>query len=609
VAALLLLGIYVIQHPSEIHLADPDAYMRLVQVEQAAEGGSFHLIGRGNTPYGESLHWTRPVSWGLSWGSVPFRMAFEPQAALLAWSIVSGPLLLIVALLLADAAFRPVLSSIATARWLPLLLLCQPGFLVAFLPGRPDHHAVLLTGWIGLVGLVLAFSSHPTRSRSVAIGLLLALLNWISVESLAATVTALAALSLPLLHLREPGERLRCLAGLAWTTATLWAGTTVAVILEYRTEACLVTYVDSLSLVHVRLFGWITMAVLVALACEWGARQRPFVFRLGLAPACALAAVCGMAITDPLFFKGPYAAVDPEARALWLACVAEVEPLLAGGAAAPGRVLLWAGLPLLGLVACIWERLSDRKPTGPVTPATLWLVVFTALVFYQVRWTSYAAVIGAVFAARALHQIRTWWVERQRGPVVVIGGTLATFAICALPLFGGLLMLGSSPAGSGPASESAPTRTATMFSHDPDTFARFCRWLDAQPGPARGIMTFVDLGPEILYRTRHAVVAVPYHRDGRGLVDSQKFFQTAEGEEARSLFERRRLHWVLLAPGTKEAAFYRAGSGSLYQQLKTGNPPPWLRRVNLPAPFDRDYLLYKAVSPNGPMTGPQDRAR
>src|SRR3546814_13508513 len=40
---------------------------------------------------------------------------------------------------------------------------------------------------------------------------------------------------------------------------------------------------------------------------------------------------------------------------------------------------------------------------------------------------------------------------------------------------------------------------------------------DPQWRSPQTVLAFMDIGPELLYRTRHPVIATPYHRNGTGL--------------------------------------------------------------------------------------------
>ncbi len=53
----------------------------------------------------------------------------------------------------------------------------------------------------------------------------------------------------------------------------------------------------------------------------------------------------------------------------------------------------------------------------------------------------------------------------------------------------------------------------------------------------RSIISDTWLGPELLFRTDHNVLAAPFHMDASGNLDTYRFFSTLLPEEAKTIFE------------------------------------------------------------------------
>ena len=115
------------------------------------------------------------------------------------------------------------------------------------------------------------------------------------------------------------------------------------------------------------------------------------------------------------------------------------------------------------------------------------------------------------------------------------------------------------------------------------------------------ILAYMDIGPELLYRTHHKVVGTPYHRNGDGIYDGHRMLATGDPETARALVEERGIDLVLLCRTPSERAFYADrdgngnGNGNLYQQLDRGLAPDWLQAVELPPALAGDALLYRVL--------------
>src|SRR3546814_9709545 len=102
----------------------------------------------------------------------------------------------------------------------------------------------------------------------------------------------------------------------------------------------------------------------------------------------------------------------------------------------------------------------------------------------------------------------------------------------------------------------------------------------------------MDVGPELLYRTRHRVIGKPYHRNGDGIFDGYRILATTDFDSASAAVDERRIDLVLLCRSTAERAFYEHAEGeeNLYTMLENGAPPTWLldrksKRLNSSQPY------------------------
>ena len=124
--------------------------------------------------------------------------------------------------------------------------------------------------------------------------------------------------------------------------------------------------------------------------------------------------------------------------------------------------------------------------------------------------------------------------------------------------------------------------------------AQIAEFLD-RPRPfgdrARIIATHVDWGPELLYRTRHAVLAAPYHRNASGILDIYRVFSALNPAASKTIVDARGIELVLLCPSPRERLFYggEVEGVTLYQRLLEGRPPPWLAPVALPDAARREF--------------------
>ena len=120
-----------------------------------------------------------------------------------------------------------------------------------------------------------------------------------------------------------------------------------------------------------------------------------------------------------------------------------------------------------------------------------------------------------------------------------------------------------------------------------------CRWRQEK----KRILTYVDFGPEILYRTHHEVIGTPYIRNNSGIWDSYRILTAATDTEAHASILARGINLILLCPLYPEGAFYSSKTqGSAFQQrLMQGQSPPWLRPISLPPDLAKSFQLFEVV--------------
>jgi hypothetical protein len=113
---------------------------------------------------------------------------------------------------------------------------------------------------------------------------------------------------------------------------------------------------------------------------------------------------------------------------------------------------------------------------------------------------------------------------------------------------------------------------------------------------SRIIATHVDYGPQLLYRTGHAVVGTPYHRNGDGILDIHRIFSAGENAESKRLLDARGVELVLFCPSPREEILYEPTTdrSTFYSRIRNGQVPDWLRPVRLPADIG-GFRLYEVV--------------
>jgi hypothetical protein len=118
------------------------------------------------------------------------------------------------------------------------------------------------------------------------------------------------------------------------------------------------------------------------------------------------------------------------------------------------------------------------------------------------------------------------------------------------------------------------------------------------PYPGEVVLADVNDTPELLYKTRILTVGSLYHRNAAAYARLRAAWRTAPSETVPPEIDAAEISLVLgcLSP-QRSALVEDLDRTTLFDQVRTGQPPPWLLRV------DEDprsgHVLYKVVRPAG----------
>lgn len=589
--ALIQFALTAFRGPSVLQngLIDPDSYMRLVRVTELMQGWQWFdsSIERANAPYGDVLHWTRPFDLLLLLLALPIGIAFEPEQALYFAGLFISPLLQLATALLLIWALRPVIRP--EVWFLPAVaFLLQPGALAYALVGRADHHTLLLLVFVAVAGFMLRALRNPLDCRpAVCAGLAAGFGIWLSVEFLLIVAVCLVGLGLPWLF----GERERAAQNKGFALA-MSGLLLVALFVELPLAQLLDASYDRVSSAQYLLAVSVLLFWRVVETMEMrGSRRSSFAARtfVGTVGVGAITAV--MAGVYPQFFSGPMAGVDPRIMPIWLDLVLEMRPLVPDDRETAGRLIFFLGG--LILIALPFARTLIAERGSPRFFAQLFIAIaclLTALAaFRHVRFSGYAEIAFIAAFAVVLDGFLRWTGrighDLLRG--LLRGGFISVMVIAPLVVGASLMARNDNPG----------VATGTDGGCDVGGLADYLD-TDARWGArSHTVLAFMDIGPELLYRTRHSVVGTPYHRNGDGIYDSHRMLATDDDATAQALIQDRGIDLVLICGSAAERAFYAAAEGkeNLYGRLAAGSPPDWLNEVALPPVLQGSARLYEPL--------------
>ncbi len=536
-------------------LSDPDGYMRLVRVRELVRSplSWYHAeIWRSNVPFGEAMHWTRPLDALLALVALPLEPVIGASAVLVA-GLVVPPLLLLASCVAAAWMVRPLVRDLHPAMT-ALFVLGQPLVVSYGLPGRADHHLLILL----LAALVLGAAVRIAEGRNAIEaarfgGIAAALGIWVSTEALFAYGIATVLLGLPWLTESRESHWARVNARFhGWAALGLAA----AILLERPYTQWLTLSLDRISAVHLIL----AMGLVLFWAFASGVRARGVRRRAALAAMGAAMLLTTLSAMAPGFAAGPFARVDPGLRTLWLSHVQEFLPV----PWSPGRALAYFGAPLTAMVGLPLLLRPGSGGRRGVAVLAFPLLLASVMGVAQVRWLLYAQLIAAALLAVYVSRVRERLSESL--PHRLLKALVVVIAATAWLVGGGVIDAFIHPAPRVADSVPACGERDVISALQGAGFS----------GP-QVVAAHVDFGPAILFRTRDAVVAAPYHRNS-GTLAVYQALNAVDPERARTILRARRVDLVVVCPGHDEPFFQKRvqGAETLFGHLAAGDPPPWL---------------------------------
>jgi hypothetical protein len=349
----------------------------------------------------------------------------------------------------------------------------------------------------------------------------------------------------------------------------------------------------SYSIAYVVLMGGIALALLTAAGVSRFSNSR---LRLVLAGSVAVALGMLYLWRFPDLLSGPYGAMDKKLASLFFSNLEEAQPVTAHYGAY--KSLLVLAPPLLGLFVSLsfLRRAEGDKKWGWLLIASLLGAAIALAAFYQIRVIIYASLFAAIplvafiqcgwgWVAAHCEGRKRFWAEI--GLVLLVGPLTAIFL---------------------PALQDGRSFNTGMLLFPAQTFDDSCEMREvaralsapsyAERAPLR-IINMIDQGPELMFRTPHAVLSAPYHTNVRGNLDALDFFATTDAARAEQIARRDGIKLVVMCRNVPDmylqgpAPHYVAlpdgevkmrPDASLAGQLAFHQIPDWLIEIPLPQP-------------------------
>jgi hypothetical protein len=509
-------------------------------------------IDRFGGAYPLHSHWSRLIDLPVAALISFFANFLEPGTAESAARTV-WPLLVFACLLSLLARSAEVRGGRAAGfAALVLAVLCLSGTM-QFAPGRIDHHNVMILS--AAAGVLLLAHSFVKPKWGWGAGSLLALGTAVGYEGLILTVITLgvAALMAVLTGAGRSGVRRAALSFASTLTLAFFATTDIE---RWRYVTC-----DALGLNLVLMAS----ASSIGLAAVLHMRpRRSLEVRLAALAATGITALAMYAVVEPQCLKGPFGGLDQRLWSIWLDRVMETHGIGWLAASLPMVAGVYLTHVVLGTVAGVSVWRQDRDWGAFFFAIVLGLWSLASL--WQAKLMPYAAFLAVPAIAVAIARLPEWG-TLSAGFMRMSGLALGNqFAMLAM----GALIFGSPEPSARAAADGMRVRRACLQASSIAPLAHLPKGLVAAP---------VDLGPFIAVNTQLDVLAAPYHRLDRQIIEVHDIF-AAEPDEAKRRLARAGVSYVVICGGGSLPEV-DTNINSLDTLLRTGQKLPFLERVTL----------------------------
>ncbi|WP_255326287.1 hypothetical protein [Sphingobium sp. EM0848] len=537
---------------------DPDDALRLQEVRDWLAGQSFFDVSqhRVNPPVGGPMHWSRIVDLPIGALVLLARPLIGPAYAEI-FACVVTPLLLLGGAACALYHMAKRIGGGEIALMSVVLLLATPTILIQYMPFRIDHH-----GWqISMAAVALAGVFDPRQRRGGIISAL-AIALWLQISSEGLPYAALLAglFGLRFLMARDQGLRFASYA------LTLGSAALALLAATRGLQAPFDPHCDVLSLAYVWplvIFSAAT-AIGMAVIAPTSTARRFAILSLGAGAAVLLFAMVGGKCVS----GDPFQALGPIAYKHWYMQIMEGRPIWEQDLVKAGVIALPS---LIGLLSAF---LAMRNAAPHSQERTAWLVLIvlilgTAAVAIMVMRALSVAHLAALPSTAWLILRLLKRIQASPKSIVRIVGSVSLMALT-------------------PAGICALWGVAVAKPDKPKSGLVSCQSVPALRSlgtvPAATLFAPVDMGPDILVKTHHSVIATGHHRNAAGITEVIQGFM-ARPDAARGLIARLRdgrgADYVIACNNLNEFNYYaKASPHGLAAMLAKGRHPDWLEPVS-----------------------------
>lgn len=570
----------VVLNKNLAELTDTDTYMRLVRVEQLAETGNWYdsVIHRSNYPYGDELHWTRLLDMILLAGAyliTPFQ-GFDK--GLLTFGIIISPLLGICCILALLRVTESVINKNAQ-RLLMLIFIAQPILLQVFLMGRPDHHGLIILLFVLMLGCLYKIAEQSKNNNYVLFcGFIAALSLWVSIENIFVVIMVFITVGiLWLIHGEDYAHKL-----LRFSLST-FCFCIFFLLIERPLSTLFVIEYDKISIVHI----FVLMLSVIATYFLTLIKSKALFNKIIKLTLILIYLGLVLWVIFPVFYQGPMAEVNKAIYPIWLNKVSETQSLWTTELSNRIIIIGQTSLFVMYLIYLVASKRFQSQLTF-LLPLICGFVIFLPLTVYMIRMSYYFEIIIilllAVFLDDIIAQINL--LKKRDLTKSLIRVLVIIIFVLGLPGLGIFL-------------NALSNNSLENDTKIPDIkeLSTYLNNYQINHPDAKTILTLLDFGPELLYRTNYNTISTPYHRNDQGILFNYEVMAAESTEQVQKMLKERSVDLLILCPKSVEKLFYKktTENSTFYEQLISGKKPAYLEEVDLSNELKDSFIVYQII--------------
>ena len=572
----------------QITLRDFDGYWHLARVQDLYKYGNVYetLFSRSNAPYGENLHWTKAFDLMLYAGAYAGSYFFNFNVSLLWWSIIINPFLHVLTFLVLFWGLRDFFGDMRASIF-GVLFPFQLFLDSIYDMGVPDHHGAIIFFFSLFIALCFKSIIRESWKMFSLCGIVGGLSIWLSIENI--SVVLIAGLVFGLIWILK-GDTYKRNNFIFFSMLLL--STLLTMLIDAGTNDFMKIEYDRRSIVHVFLWSTIVLFwLLIAFLSKWSTFLEKRIGRIIAAIIGATACILLMYEFFPLFFTNPLSEVNPLIKLIYFDQTNEVSGLFSGRHVHPKvNYLYWAmTLPAVPISIIIARRNHSKERTVWIfiTLINLFYIIFSALVFRMITLTTLCALIPISYAVAHYYVLINKKVNRSYYRIV----RTIFILTCAFSFIVPAMIFNEK-------------QTDNLISNT-KFLSQFCEYLNHdqyfQEKPRR-VLTSFNIGPLLLYKTKHEVIGTPSHRNVSGILDTYHVMNADNESDAHMIVRRRGIQVILI--GRPDYGIYdyfidiknTKNKGDIFHhQLWKEKIPAWLQMYPVPKYFEGKIKVFKVT--------------